>query len=210
MINSWRGPTTGWLAGDGDDCSNDKDDNHHHDEEGNNTDLNVYDDYNYANDDSDDTHVHSYLCIEQCPLEDKMLPSAKCWLLGFRQSYSEEIVVMWFLCQIYSEDVIMMRSLQRTTLFWGDRDDSSLLTHLFWWDDLFVKLAIEDGDVIFKCLWYPGGMSKGTPRLPRKITCGRFIFWLHFGAKSSCFKKKQPKMSEAWSTWSKQHRKLPK
>ena len=78
-----------------------------------------------------------------------------------------------------------MRSLQRTTLFWGDRDDSSLLTNLFWWDDLFVKLDIEDGYGIFKCLWYPGGMSNGTPRLPRKITCGWFIFWLHFGTKSS-------------------------
>ena len=74
-------------------------DNHHHEDyggskEGNNTALNVYDDYNYANDDSDDTHVHSYLCIEQCPLEDKMLPSAKFWIFRVRQPYSEEIVVM--------------------------------------------------------------------------------------------------------------------
>ena len=80
-------------------CSNNKDDNHYHDdydgsEEGNNTDLNVYGDYNYANDDSDDTHVHSYLCIEQSPLEDKMLPSAKFWIFRVRQPNSEKIVVM--------------------------------------------------------------------------------------------------------------------
>ena len=148
MINSWRGQATGWLAGDGDDCSNDKDDNHHHDdyggsEEGNNTNLNVSDDYNDANDDSDDTHVHSYLCIEQCPLEDKMLPSAKFWIFRVRQPNSEEIVVMWFLCQNYSEDMVMMWSLQRTTLFWGDRDDLSLLTHLFWWDDVFINWLIN-------------------------------------------------------------------
>ena len=62
--------------------------------EGNNTDLNVYNYYNHANDVSDDTHVHSYLGIEQCPLEDKMLPSAKFWIFSVRQPYSEEIVVM--------------------------------------------------------------------------------------------------------------------
>ena len=82
---------------------------------------------------------------------------------------------------------------ERTTLFWGYRDDSSLLTNLFWWDDLFLKLDIEDDDVIFKCLWYPGGISKGTPRLPRKITCRWFIFWLHAGAESSCLKKNNQK-----------------
>ena len=97
ILTNYKGRTTGWLAGDGDDCSNNKDDNHYHDdydgsEEGNNTD--VYGDYNYTNDDSDDTHVHSYLCIEQCPLEDKMLPSAKFWIFSVRQPYSEEIVVI--------------------------------------------------------------------------------------------------------------------
>ena len=99
ILTNYKGQTTGWLAGDGDDCSNNKDDNHYHDdydgsEEGNNTDLNVYGDYNYANDDSDDNHVYSYLCIEQCPLEDKMLPSAKFWILTVRQPNSEEIAVM--------------------------------------------------------------------------------------------------------------------
>ena len=113
-----------------------------------------------------------------------MMPSAKFWIIGFRQPYSEEIVVMWFLCQIFSEDVIMMRSLlANNPILWRS-------WHLFRWDDLFVKLDVEDGDVFFNCLWYPGGISKGTPRLPRKITCRWFIiFRLHFGAKSSCLKK---------------------
>ena len=94
ILTNYKGQTTGWPAGEGDECNNDKDDVYSGSEEGNNTDRNAYDNYNDANSDSDDTHVHSYLCIEQCPLEDKMLPSAKFWIIGFRQPYSEEIVVM--------------------------------------------------------------------------------------------------------------------